>query len=244
MKSCGCETYFSPTNNGPRLNRCCPSAPAKGDRGPMIGLCWKASFGYSERARVGRICPTNTPVPARAGGVCVCGRRMARGSKSGGSSWLSWTRKAAWTGVSRFWMAVSLRQKKGRLRRKNQEGQRHKVDGGGRRPRCSSGKQIGVGHPGGSNLGRGRLGEHFGPARRARTAAQTPVARGGRQSLRQRSAALALAATRHPLDQPAPRRTPETLAQRWARTAPLSQAVQSRTNLCLAGKLPKAARAL
>ena len=37
-------------------------------------------------------------------------------------------------------MAALLGQKKGRLRRAYQKGQRHKVDGGGRRPRYSSGR--------------------------------------------------------------------------------------------------------
>src|SRR2546430_1520732 len=156
VKSCGCETCFSPINSGPRLGRCCLNGPAADGLGPTIGSFLKVFSGYSEQARVGRTCPTNTPVPARAGGVCGCGRRMAHGSESGASSYPSWTRKADWIGVSRSWMAVSPRLKKGRLRRQNQERQRHKVDGGGRRPGCSSGKQTGVGQPGGSDPGRDR----------------------------------------------------------------------------------------
>src|SRR2546430_11384807 len=207
VKSCGCETCFSPINSGPRLGRCCSNGPATDGPGPTIGSFLKVSFGYSERVRVGRTCPTNTQVPARAGGVCGCGRRTAHGSKSGASSYRSWTRKAGLIGVSRSWMAVSPRLKKGRLRRKNQERQRHKVDGGGRRPGCASGKQTGVGQPGGSDPGRADAGEDLRAARWTRPTSQKTLAGRSRQSLRQRRPALALAGTGHHSDQPASART-------------------------------------
>ena len=44
-------------------------------------------------------------------------------------------------------------EKKGRMRRQNQKGQRYKVDGGGRRPRYSSWKHPCLGIAGGSKAG-------------------------------------------------------------------------------------------
>src|SRR6266853_7022179 len=43
-------------------------------------------------------------------------------------------------GANRFSTTVSRRRKNGLASRKNQAGQGHEVDGGGRRRRCSSGK--------------------------------------------------------------------------------------------------------
>src|SRR3954471_14053892 len=244
VKSWGCEMYFSPTNSGHTLNRYCPNVPARADLGLTTVWCSKASSGFSKPARAGRICLINIPVPARAGGVCACGKRMGPGSKFGGNSFRSWTRKDAWTGASHFWMAVLLQLKRGRLRWKNQARQRHEVDGGGRRQRYSSGKQTGVGQPGGSDPRRANAGAHSGAARRSGPPAQSTFASRGRQSLRQRSTALALAQTRHRLDQPAPTRAKESFSQRRSRTSSLPQTLQSGTDLRMAGKLSPIARPL
>src|SRR5207245_1840952 len=97
--------------------------------------------------------------------------------------------------ANRFWTAVSLRRKKGLRSRKNQAGQGDEVDGGGRRPRSSSGKLPSLCIPGGSQT-RGddarddpsRTEPSLGPS------AAKADARDCRQSLRQRSTAEALAA--------------------------------------------------
>jgi transposase len=52
------------------------------------------------------------------------------------------TQRTRATGASRFSTAVSLRRKKGLESRKNQAGQGHEVDGGGRRRGSSLGKQL------------------------------------------------------------------------------------------------------
>jgi transposase len=62
--------------------------------------------------------------------------------------------------------------KKGGLRRENQTGQRHEVDGGGRRPRCSSGKSPGLGVPSRSDIGRADAGDHCCAPAGARTATE------------------------------------------------------------------------
>ncbi len=158
MKSWGCKKHSCLMSNGPSWNRFCPRQKAAAAPGPIIAGCSKAFSGCSRPAHAGGTCPRNIPAPAPAGGACANGKKMRCGSKSGGNSSVTWTSGASWIGANRFWTPVSLRLKKGLRSWQNQARQGHKVDGGGRRPRCSSGKPTGLGQPGGSDAG----GEHAG----------------------------------------------------------------------------------
>lgn len=73
--------------------------------------------------------------------------------------------------------------KKGGLRRANAEGQRHEVDGGGRRPRGSSGKPLGIGVPSRSEAARADPGDDCGAQRRSGPSEETPRALELRQSM-------------------------------------------------------------
>ena len=132
-------------NSGKRLSRCCRNPRGAGDRGRRIAASSKASCGCLRPERAGAICRRNIPAPALAGAGCSYGKPKACGSRCGASSWPNWTRADNWTGVRALWTGVSLPLKRGRVRRQNQARQGHKVDGCGRRPRCSSGKALGLG---------------------------------------------------------------------------------------------------
>ena len=247
MKSCGCEnqlSHFFPTSSGRKLSRCFPLVRAKAGRGPTTGASWKAFCGFSRPERVGATCPRSIPAPALAGAGFVFGRKMKPGSKCGGSSSANWTKRASWTGVSRFWMAVLLQPKRGRLRWKNQAGQGHEVDGGGRRPRCSSGKPTGLGQSGGSDPGREHAPENLRSPGSWGPAQNSSAARRRRQSVRQRQTPMEPAQARHRPDQPASAGPQKTFAQRWPGTSPLPKQVEDRTHFRLAGKLPSIARPL
>jgi hypothetical protein len=210
--------------------------------GQRIGAYSKAFCGCSRPARAGVTCPKNIPVPARAGEDCGSGKNRASGSKSGEPFCPNWTSGVNWIGAKVFWMAALLRLKKGLRSWQNQAGQRHEVDGGGRRPRCSSGKPTGLGQPGGSDSGRKHAGANICAPWRPRPSTKTAVASRGRPRLRQRSFARAFAQTRHVVDQPTPPRTHQTSLQRWPLAAALSQALENRTDFCLAGQLSSTAR--
>ena len=152
VKSCGCQRLFHPMNSGSVWLRCSQNLKVAGVLGPITAMCSKAFFGSSGVARAGATCPKNIPAPRPVGDACASGKNKRCGSKCGGSSCPNWTSAANWTGVKVFWMAVSLRQKKGLRRRQNQARQRHEVDGGGRRRGYSFGKPTGLGQPGGSNV--------------------------------------------------------------------------------------------
>ncbi len=230
-------------DSGLNWSRSCPKNAVAVGLGPTTGACSKASSGCSEPERAGATCPRNIPAPAPAGGACASGKSRTFGLKSGGNFSRNSTSKADWTGANRFWMAVLPQPKRGRLRRQDQAGQRHEVDGGGRRPRCSFGKSTGLGLAGGSDLG----GEHAGSnPRAAETRASAPAApaRHRRSGLRQRSLALALAPTRDGFALSASAGPAQAFAQRRTGTAALSQTLEGRTHLRLAGQLPPLGRSL
>ncbi len=170
-------------NSGTGSSRCCRGPRGADDRGQIIAACWRASCGCSRPGRVGAICRQNIPAPAPAGGVCSSGRSKTFGWTCGASSWPNWTRAANWTGAKVLWTGVLPPLKRGRLRRQNQTGQRHEVDGGGRRPRCSSGKALGIGLAGGSQIVAAHAGDGSRAPRRTRTPSE-PAAPGHRQGRR------------------------------------------------------------
>lgn len=230
-------------NNGRRLNLFCRMTKVAGDLGRTTVAWSRAYSGCSKPVRAGAICPGNIPAQAPAGGACNAGRNAASGSISGERFFPNWTNATSSIGVKVFWMAVSLRLKKGLRRRQNQAGQRHEVDGGGRRRGCSFGSPIGQRQSGRSEVGR----RHSGPALRAakaRPAADTSLAHYRRSRLRQRSVAVEIAATGHSPDLSAPPRALQTFPQRRANFAPLSQPLENRAHLRLARQLPPSARTL
>jgi hypothetical protein len=237
VKNWGCKKHSCRINSGRRSNRFYPGCAVEADLGRTTAGCWKASFGCLKPAHAGAICPKNIPAPAPAGDACANGRNKTCGLKSGDSSSANWTSAANWIGVNHFWMAALLQLKRGRLRRQNQEGKGHEVDGGGRRPGCSSGKPAGLGLAGGSDARGKHTGLHLRTAWWQRTSAKATAARSGRPGLRQRPVAQASSGQRHLAHQPTPERASQALAQRWAHTAPLPQPLENRTHLCLAGKL-------
>src|SRR5882724_4214791 len=226
-------------SNGRKLNRRCRATKVADGLEPTIAVCLKEFCGHSRPARAGVICPRNIPVPPRAGGAWPFGRNKVFGSKCGAPFFRNWTRAARWIGKKVFWTPVSLQLKKRPRSRQNQARQGHKVDGGGRRPGCSSGKPTGLGRPGGSDAGRKHAQEHF-CRPETRSPATAPPARDCRPQLRQRSVALAFAQTRRFADCTASQRTQKTLPQRWPGTPTLSQALESRADFRLARPLPPA----
>jgi hypothetical protein len=236
VKNWECKKHSCLMNSGPRSNRSCPKYALVVGLGLTIARCSKGFSGCSKPEPAGGICPKNIPAPVPVGDGCGTGKSAACGSKFGGSFSVNWTSAASWIGASHFWTAVLLRLKRGRVRRQNQARQGHEVDGGGRRPRYSSGKPTGLGQPGRSDPGGKHAGPNIGAARRQGTAAEATTACRRRPGLRQRSAAQAASQPGNPAHQSSSQRPTQTLPQRWSHSAPLSPPVEDRTHLRLAGQ--------
>ena len=231
-------------NSGQRSNRFCPNFAVVAALGPTTDACSKAFFGCSKPVPAGATCPRNIPAPARVGDVCGNGRNKTCGSKSGDSSSANWTSAANWTGANHFWMAALLQLKKGRVCRQNQTRQRHEVDGGGRRPRCSSGKPTGLGQPGGSDTGREYSPTDFRSARRTRQTTATAIASRRRPGLRQRSVAPPLAGQGRPADLSPSQRQTQSFPERRSHAPALPQTLENRTHLRLAWQFQEAVGSL
>ncbi len=135
--------------------------------------------------------------------------------------------------------------KKGRRSRKNQAGQGDEVDGGGRRRGCSSGRPPLFCIPGGSPARGDDAGDD--PRKPAPSCGKTTAeagARDRRQSLRQRSAAKAVAAARHRTDLPAQEESRSSGDTGWSRVTTISTPLDRRTNHRLVGELPAPGGAL
>src|SRR5580658_8390097 len=114
--------------------------------------------------------------------------------------------------------APSPRQKKGRQRRKNQTRQGYKVDGGGKRPRCSSGSSTGLGIPARNDTDRIDVAARVG-APPSRPAAQKSPAVDLRSRRRLRSSAKAFEAAWHRVDLSAQGQPPQAANAGRAQTA-------------------------
>src|ERR1019366_9961316 len=135
---------------------------------------------------------------------------------------------------NRFWTGVLLRRKKGLRSRKNQAGQGDEVDGGGRRPRSSSGKLPSLCIPGGSQTRGDDAGDDPSRAESSRGPSEAEAGAGDRrQSLRQRSASETPAATRHRIDLPAQQESRSARNSGWPSAAALSKAMDCRTEECV-----------
>ena len=241
MKSWGCNNYSCRRSSGRESNHCCRRREVPAGRGRILVACSMASSGCSIPGRGGAICPKNIPARPRARGAWLVGKNKVSGSLSGELFFRNCVLAARWIGRKVFRMPVSLRLRKGRLRRQNQTGQGHEVDGGGRRLGCSIGKPTGRNQPGGSDFSRKHVARDLAAAA-PRLFSSASHARDRRSWLRQRSLELALAATRHPADCSASQRPQETYAHRRSANAPLLQTLEDRTDGCLAGQLPTFAR--
>ena len=97
-------------------------------------------YGSCEQELAGKIYQTNIRAHQPVGEDSSDGKKMGFGSMFGERSFRNWIAVESSTGARPLLTGASLRQKKGRGRRKNQEGQRNEVDGGGRWSRYSAGK--------------------------------------------------------------------------------------------------------
>lgn len=154
-------------SNGIRSSRCCRRSggrPPVGDAGLMIDGALQAFSGCFVQARAGRICPGSIHRRAPAGGVCVTGKTRASGSTSGVNSWANLMTRGGSTGRKPLPTAALPRQKKGRLRRQDQTRKGYEVDGGGKRPRSSSGSSTCLREPARGDVDRIDIGESVGAA--------------------------------------------------------------------------------
>src|SRR5690606_8053201 len=99
-----------------------PSTPSSSSSAPAVG-------GATSR-------PSTASTPRRRGGGSSAGRRRASGSGSGERSSPRSTARRSWRGPRRSWTGPSSRQKGGRLRGADAQGQRHEDHGGYRRERA------------------------------------------------------------------------------------------------------------
>src|SRR5207245_9733222 len=170
---------------------------------------WKAFWGFGEAVLVGRSCRTNSRIPPRAGGDGGTGRSKRFGWKSGARFSANSTNASRCSGVNRSWTAVLLRPKKGLRSGQNPPGERHEVDGGGRRHGSSFGRLPSLCIPGG---GPPRGDDARNDRRRTTTSCGPPPAKPGardrRRRLRQRPVAPTTGETRNRVDR-APSPEPE-----------------------------------
>src|ERR1051325_3039582 len=206
-------------------------------RPKTIASYWKGFCGYSKPVLAGAICQEmSASVPVFAGTDFAGGTSKVSGCGSGGHSSVNWIDRSGWIGARAFWTGVLLPLKKGRRSRQNQAWQGYKVDGGGRRPRYSSGKPTDQRHPQRSAFCSTYTGSDQQP--------QTTGASHCRSRLRQQSAAPAFAAAGYVVDRSTPSQSQSGIDERWPLAATLSQTLEDRTHLCLAGQLSPPAGSL
>ena len=120
--------------------------PRVSNRDVVDGILWVLKTGACWRDL-----PEGYPPAARpVGDACGNGTRRIRGSGCGGPSSASSTRGDGSGGRTCSSTAYSCRRQNGLWRRENQARQGLEVDGGGRRPGCSSGNTCHLGQPRGS----------------------------------------------------------------------------------------------
>lgn len=237
--SCRDTIQNSRMSSGKRLSRCCQGSnrqrPAA-DVEPTIGDVLKASSGCCVPERDGRICPGNTLRPAPAGDGSTIGKTKASGSTSGARSLANWTSRDDSTGKKPSPTAVLPRQKKGLVHRKDQTRKGYEVDGGGKRPRSSSGSSTCLGVPTRGDADRIDAAAGEGAAK-ARPTAEQPQTADLRQGRRFRSAAQAAEATRHRFDLSAQVEPKKAADTGWTKTATVQATLEDGTKHRLGGQL-------
>ncbi len=156
----------------------------------------------------------------------------------------SWTNMASWIGANASSTAVLPRRKKGRMRGKNQERQGNEVDGGGRRPRCSSGKPPGLGVPVGNPARRENASDDSGSASGTGSPQTQAQATGCRSGIRWRSLAKVVGPTGHRTDLSTPQESTEKADAGWPAVAEVQATLESRTDLCLVRQQSPTGRAI
>jgi hypothetical protein len=228
-------------NSGPKLNRCYPdTSPPNAAAGPgwKTAGYLKGSSGCCGRVLPGKMCPSSMPAVRPVGDGFGTGKNKMSGWTSGGPFWPNWTNGASWTGASVSSTAASPPRKKGRLRGKNQKRQGNEVDGGGRRPRCSFGKPLGLGVPGGNHAGRKDAPDDSRSASGTGSSPTQAEAIGCRSGLRWRSLAKATGPAGDRTDLPAPEEPAEAGDPGWPLSAEIQATLESRTHLLLVWQLP------
>lgn len=235
-----CDNHCSPMRSGKRSSHCFLklNVVSGDDRQRTTASCWKEFFGSSRRALAGATSPvTSVSVAASVGNDCIVGTSKECGSEFGECFSRNWTEAGDWIGRRVSWTGVSLLPKRGRRNWQNQAWKGHKVDGGGRRPRYSSGKPFDERFAQRSALGRADAGRGFGAAQWSWPAAKATAATYCRPWLRQRPIALAPHRPRYSLNQSSPQKSSSGSAQRWPVRAPIPETMENRTNLRMAGQL-------
>lgn len=233
--------------DGRSSNRCCRRRrrrPRVGASPSTIGACWKASCGFCTAGRAGRISPRSILRRAPAGVGSAIGKSEVFGSRYGGPFWPIWTKPAGSTGRSRSWTRASSRQKKGRVRRKDETWQGNKVHGGGGRPGNSCWPPSGIGLAGGSDAAGADARRRDRDPPRSQTQSVSAPTPDRRSSLRFRPAPGTIGATWHRTDlspSPKPQATPDP---GWTSAPPLSTPLEDRTHLRLVRKLPATRRTM
>jgi len=202
-------------------------------RGSRTGGCWKGFCGFCGAGLVGRICRRNSRIPRPAGGDCATGRsgRLVENLADVSER----VERAPGMEVERVVSGREFRSgEKGLRSRKNQAGQGDQVDGGGRRPRSSSGKLPSLGIPGGSQTRGNDAGDDPGSTDSSCGSSETETGAGDcRQSPRQQSVAEAFAAARDRADLPKPEKSRPTGHAGWSRTGGATEGDGSSNGLTL-----------
>jgi hypothetical protein len=139
--------------------------------GPIVPVS-KASCGCCVPGHAGRTYPRSIRRPVPVGDACGTGKRKTSGSRPGGPFWPNSMPRVNSIGRKPSPMGALPRPKKGGRRRENETRQGHEMDGGGRRPRYSSGKPPGLGVPSRGDLAGADPGDGGRPPKRSWAAAQ------------------------------------------------------------------------
>ena len=175
-RNLGCHLLFLAIRNGNSSVNNCHDVRSLGVLAVMTEWLWKAFSGFLRRELDGAIFLSNIPVPRRAGVDFETGKKKEFGFDSGEPFSLGWMSKKLWTGARRLSTGVLLLPKKGALCGKDQAGQRHKVDGGGRRQGYSYGKPTYLGIARGGNSVRKHSPASQNPSPRTRQTTLPPPA--------------------------------------------------------------------
>src|SRR6516162_8578048 len=199
-------------------------------------MCSKGFYGCSGPERAGVICRRNSQVAQRVGDDFANGKKRTCGWICGARSSPSSTIEASSIGARPSWTGASLLQKRGRVRRQDQARQGNKVDGGGRRQGCSSGKPT--------CLGIARGGQARGVDARRDRDRRPRKTTDPRSRIRQRQSACSLLGAWNRDDLSASTRANAHEAARWSTTPPIPQALDHGARVRLARQLPQTRRPL
>jgi hypothetical protein len=227
-------------NSGLKLNHYCQSSKsqnAAADRGLTTAESLKAYSGCYAPVRRGRMFPKNMQAVRPAGDDYGTGKNKISGLMPGEHFLPNSMSEASLTGANALSTAVSHLPKKGRMRRKDQKRQGNEVDGGGRRPRYSFGKPLGLCVPGGSQTRRKDARKNSCASMwtwASQTQTQTSHCRSW---LRFGPIAKTSCSAKYRAYLPASCKSQKETNAGWPQTPPLQATIQSRTHVRMAGQL-------